>query len=80
MLQLFLPKQQNHESLTQCCNTVTGLAAKRNIGELTESLVMDAFIQKMQNKTVQDQTKRTSSGAFHFAIALNKPAKESRGK
>ena len=71
MLQLFLPKQQNHESLTQCCNTLTGLAAKRNFGELTESLVMDAFIQKMQNKTVQDQTKNTSSGALRFAIAFD---------
>ena len=47
----FAGKQQNHESLRQFWNTLTGLAAKYLFGEKTESLIMDTFIQNIGTRT-----------------------------
>ena len=52
---------------------LTGLAAKCGFGDQTESLVMDTFIQNMNNKTVQErlctEAKNDPQEAFRFAVA-----------
>ena len=50
------------------------MAAKSEFGEQTESLIMDAFIQNMNNKSVQERLCTEPNGelqeAFRFAIAF----------
>ena len=69
----FAQKQQKHESLRQFWNTLTGLAAKCDFREQSESLIVDAFIQNMHNKTVQERLctehKDQPQEALRFAIA-----------
>ena len=47
----FSRKQRNNETLRHFWNALTGLAARCDFEQHTESLVMDAFIQKIHNKT-----------------------------
>ena len=69
----FARKQQSHESLRQFWNILTGLAARCEFGEQTEGLIMDAFIQNMRHKTVQErlctEPKENPKEALQFAIA-----------
>ena len=51
----FSRKQQNNETLRQFWNALTGLAARCDFDNQTQSLIMDAFIQNMHNETVQEQ-------------------------
>ena len=51
---VFSRKQQNNETLRQFWNALTGSAARCDFDNQTESL-MDAFIQNMHNKTVQER-------------------------
>ena len=51
----FSRKQRTNKTLRQFWNALTGLAARCDFGNLTESLIMDAFIQNMQNRTVQER-------------------------
>ena len=66
-------KQKDKETLRQIWHTLTGLAAKCEFGEQTESLVMDTFIQNMNNKTVQErlctEPKNDPQEVFRFAVA-----------
>ena len=49
----FARKQATKETLRQFLHTLTGMAAKCAFREQTESLIMDTFIQNMNNKMVQ---------------------------
>ena len=49
----FARRQQQNETLRQFWNVPTGLAARCEFGEQTNSLIEDAFKQSMNNKTVQ---------------------------
>ena len=49
----FARKRAPKETLRQFWHTITGMAAKCAFGEQTESLIMDTFIQNMNNKMVQ---------------------------
>ena len=46
----FLRKQSPKEPLRQFWHTLTGLAAKCDSGDQTDSLIMDTFIKNMNNK------------------------------
>ena len=54
-------------------HTLTGFAAKCDIGEQSESLIMDTFIKNLNNKNVQQkmcmETKNDPQEAFRFEIA-----------
>ena len=70
----FSRKQQNNETLRQFWNALTGLAARCDFDNQTESLLMDAFIQNMHNKTVQErlctEPKENPQVALRFAVAF----------
>ena len=70
----FSHKQQSNKTLRLFWNVLTGLAARCEFGEQTESLIMDTFIQNMHNKTVQEglctDTKEHPHEALRFAIAF----------
>ena len=51
----FSRKQKEKETLRQFWHMLTGLAAKCEFGDQTESLVMDTFIQNMNNEIVQER-------------------------
>ena len=67
-------KQQPNETLRQFCNALTGLAARCEFDQQTEGLIMDAFIQNMPNKTVQERLctdpKNQPQEALRLAIAF----------
>ena len=67
------PKQKKEETLRQFWHALTGMAAKCELGDQSESHIMDAFIQNMNNKAVQErhctEPKRDPQEAFRFAIA-----------
>ena len=69
----FARKQAPKEILRQFWHTLTGMAAKCAFGEQTESLIMDTFIQNMNNKMVQQklctETKDNPQEAFRVAVA-----------
>ena len=71
---IFARKQQQNETLRQFWKVLTGLAARREFGEQTKSLIKDAFIQNMNNKTVQQrlctEPKEEPEEALKFAIAF----------
>ena len=71
--EVFSRKQKSNETLRQFWPTLTGMAAKCAFGEQTEGLIMDTFIQNMNNKSVQQtlctEPKDDSQDAFHFAVA-----------
>ena len=48
----FARKQKQNETLRQFWHTLTGMAAKCVFGGQTEGLIMDTFIQNMNNKMV----------------------------
>ena len=68
----FSRKQQNNETLRQFWNALRGLAARCDFDNQTESLIMDAFIQNMHNKTVQErlctEPKENTQEALRFAV------------
>ena len=70
---IFSRKQMQKETLRQFWHTLTGMAAKCDFGDQTISLIMDTFIQNMNNKTVQQklctESKENPEEAFRFAIA-----------
>ena len=70
---IFSQKQQPKETLRQFWHTLTGLAARCAFGEQTESLIMDTFIQNINNKMVQQklctEPKDDPQEAFRFAVA-----------
>ena len=69
----FARKQAPKETLRQFWHTLTGIAAKCAFREQTESLIMDTFIQNMNNKMIQrklcTETKDNPQKAFRFAVA-----------
>ena len=69
----FARKQKPNETLRQFWHTLTGMAAKCAFGEQTEGLIMDTFIQNMNNKMVQQklctEPKEEPQEAFRFAVA-----------
>ena len=68
----FSRKQTQKETLRQFWHTLRGMAAKCDFGDQTDSLIMDTFIQNMNNKTVQQklctEPKENPEDAFRFAI------------
>ena len=66
-------KPNQNETHRQFWHTLTGRAAKCAFGEQTEGLIMDTFIQNMNNKMVQKQlcteSKEEPQQAFRFAVA-----------
>ena len=70
----FSRKQQNNETLRQFWNALTGLAARCDFEQQTESLIMDEFIQNMHNKTVQErlctEPKEKPQEILRFAVAF----------
>ena len=70
----FARKQQQNETLRQFWNVLTGLAARCEFGEQTNSLIKDAFIQNMNNKTVQQRLctvpKEEPEEALKLAVAF----------
>ena len=70
----FSRKHQPNESLRQFWNALTGLAARCEFDQQTEGLIMDAFIQNMHNKTVQERLctdpKNQPQEALRFAITF----------
>ena len=70
---LFSRKQTQKETLRQFWHTLTGMAAKCDFGDQTDSLITDTFIQNMNNKTVQQkrctEPKENPEEAYRFAIA-----------
>ena len=69
----FARKQKQNETLRQFWHTLTGMAAKCAFGEQTEGLIMDTFIQNVNNKMVQQklctEPKEEQQEAFRFAVA-----------
>ena len=69
----FSRKQTTKETLRQFWHTLTGFAAKCHFGDQTDSLIMDTFIQNMNNKTVQQklctEPEENPEEAFRFAVA-----------
>ena len=57
-LEFFSRKQTSKETLRQLWHFLTGMASKCAFGEQTESLILDPFIQILNNKMVQ-QKRRT---------------------
>ena len=78
-IQVPLKKQKENETLKQFWHTLTGLAAKCEFGEQTESIVMNTLIQDLNNKTVQErlcmEPKADPQEVFRFAVAY-----EARGE
>ena len=70
----FSRKQQPNESLRQFWNALTGLAARCEFDQQTEGLIMDAFIQNMHNKTVQERlctdSKKSTAGSVTIRCYL----------
>ena len=70
----FSRKQQQNETLRKFWNVLTGLAAKCQFREQTISLILDEFLQNMNNKTVQQlrctELKDKSEEALRFAVAF----------
>ena len=68
----FSRKQEEKETLGQFWHLLTGLVTKCEFGEQTESLVIDSFIQNMNNKTVQErrctEPKNDPQEASRFAV------------
>ena len=73
-IQVFLQKTTKYETLRQFWNALRGLAARCDFDNQTESLIMDAFIQNMHNKTVQErlstEPKENTQEALRFAVAF----------
>ena len=69
----FSRKQTQKETLRQFWHTLTGMAAKFDFGDQTDSLIMDTFIQNMNNKTFKQklctEPKENPEDTFRFAIA-----------
>ena len=78
----FSRKQQNNETLRQFWNALTGLVARCDFGNQTESLIMDAFIQNMQktpikNGCARSQKKSTTSTTTRGSLRRrHQPAEE----
>ena len=72
--EFFSKKQQQIETLRQFWNVLTGLAAICDFGEQTNSLIKDAYIQNMSNKTVQQrlspEPEEEPEEALRFAVAF----------
>ena len=70
----FARRQQQNETLRQFWNVLTGLAARCEFGEQTNSLIEDAFKQSMNNKTVQrrlcTEPNEKPEEALKFVVAL----------
>ena len=68
------------EPLRQFLHTLTGLAAKYDYGDQTDSLIMAPFIQNMNNKTVQQklctERKDNLQEAFRFAVAYEEKIRQ----
>ena len=64
-------KQKSDETLRQFWNVLTGLASKCEFREQTGSLMMDAFLESMNNLTVRlcTEPKETPEQALRLAIA-----------
>ena len=80
--EFFSRRQSSKESLRQFWFTLTGMAARCDFGDQTESLITDTFIQNMNNKTVQQKwcTELTNNPqeAFQFAIAYEEGINQHR--
>ena len=78
----FARKQKQGETLRPFWNVLTGLAAKCEFGDQTYSLIMDAFIQNMNNKTVQQrlctEPKDTPDEVLRFALAFEEGISQQR--
>ena len=70
----FARKQKQGGALRQFWHVLTGLAAKCEFGDQTNSLIMDAFIQNMNNKTGQQrlctEPRDTQHEALRFTVAF----------
>ena len=76
LFNIYARKQQKIESLRQFWNVLTGIATRCLFEDQTDSLNMDAFIQNMNNRTVQQklctEPKENHQETFRFAVALEK--------
>ena len=74
LFKFFSRKHQPNESLRHFWNALTGLAARCEFDQQTEGLIMDAFIQNMHNRTVQERLctdpKNQPQEALPFAITF----------
>ena len=70
----FARKQKEDEALRQFWNVLTGLAPKCEFGDQTNSLILDAFIQNINNETVQQRLctdpKDIPDEALRFAVVF----------
>ena len=70
----FSRKQQSNESLRHFWNVLTAIASRCEFGEQTNSLIMDAFVQNMNNKSVQQrlctEPKDEPEKALRFVVAF----------
>ena len=55
MMFLYKKKQQSNESLKQFWHALNGLASRCELGEITQTLVHDMFILKMNNNKVHEK-------------------------
>ena len=66
-------KQEQNKTVHQFWHTIIGMAAKCAFGEQTDGLIMNTFIQNMNNKMVQQklctEPKEEPHEAFRFAVA-----------
>ena len=80
----FSREQQNNETLQQFWNALSRLAARCDFEQQTESLIMDAFIQNMHNKTVQErlctEPKENPQEALRFAIAFEEGVSQQKSQ
>ena len=73
---IFSRKQNPKETLRQFWHTLTGLAAQCDFGDQTDSLIMDTFIQNMNNKTVQQKLCTEPTNNPEEAIRFTKAYEE----
>ena len=75
-------KQSSKESLRQFWYTLTGMAARCDFGDQTESFIMDTFFQNKNKKTVQQklcaEPKNDPQEAFQVAIAYEEGINQHR--
>ena len=78
----FSRHQQQSESIFQFWHALNGLAALCDFGEITPTLVLDMFIQHMNNtnllKKLCTEPKGTGPGTLEFAIAFEEGVKRQK--
>ena len=75
-------QKKQGETLRHFWNVLTGLAAKCEFDDQTNSLIMDAFIKNMHNKTVQQRScteaNDTPDEALRFDLACEEGISQQR--